>query len=571
MLRILFFFLGLLVSYLAWAQPIALTGARLIDPRDGSVASGMSLLIEDSLIMAVGRDGSLAFPPQTQQVDLAGKYVLPGLVDAHVHFFQSGGLYTRPDIIDLRKQRSYQVEMASIEASLKQTWARYLACGIMRVCDMGGPYQNFAWRDQAAATAFAPTLYVTGPLISSVQAEELGTKDPPILQVTQPAIARQVVRQISSQQPAYLKIWYIVPRGSDARDYLPVVEAVIEESHRRKLPVAVHATQLETARLAVQAGADILVHSIDDAPVDSGLVALMRERRVSYIPTLRVGPNYGRVFAQALDLSPYELKMGDPFVIGTLTDLRHLPADQLPYGVVQRLQQPYEEPAYTRIMAQNLARLYEAGVNVVAGTDAGNIGTLHGPSLLRELQAMEKVGLSPAQVLRSATWNAAVMLGETERWGSLEAGKVADMVVLAENPLENLKALQAPSLLFRRGQRFEPAELLPVSPETLAQGQLNAYNLRDLETFLSYYHPEVAVYDFPDQLQYQGKAEMRQRYQDFFTRSPGLHCELKGRVFQGKVVMDKEYLTGLPGDRTFEAAAIYTIEAGLIKEVRFVR
>jgi hypothetical protein len=222
-------------------------------------------------------------------------------------------------------------------------------------------------------------------------------------------------------------------------------------------------------------------------------------------------------------------------------------------------------------MNENLLSLFRAGINVVAGTDAGNIGTLHGPSLLRELLAMEAAGLSPTEVIRSATWNAAQMLGETEQWGSLEAGKVADIVVLEKNPLTALDPLKEPRLRFRRGQQIDPGSLLPVTPETLAQGQLNAYNLRDVETFLAYYHPEVAVYNFPDQLQYEGKEEMRRRYADFFVRSPGLHCELKGRVAQGKVVMDKEGITGLPEGRSFEAAAIYTVEEGLIKEVRFVR
>ncbi len=112
---------------------------------DGSPSlANAAVLIEGDRIVAVGSRTDVTVPPGTTTLDATGKWIVPGLVDGHVHFFQSAGIYTRPDIIELRTERSYAAEQADIDARLPDTFARYVRCGITTVVDVGGPDRNFA-------------------------------------------------------------------------------------------------------------------------------------------------------------------------------------------------------------------------------------------------------------------------------------------------------------------------------------------------------------------------------------------------------------------------------------------
>jgi hypothetical protein len=200
---------------------------------------------------------------------------------------------------------------------------------------------------------------------------------------------------------------------------------------------------LETALAAVEEGADVLVHSVTDKPVDDAFVKLLKDRHTILCPTLVVFERYGRTFANKLNLTAEEKAWGNPEVIATL-DVTKLPPDQLPERVKTALANP--EAALGRIKKtydvalKNLKTLEDAGVTIAAGTDAGNIGTIHGPALFREFQLMKEAGLTPMQVLQCATANGAKLFGgETgAHIGSIESGKFADLVILKSNPLEDI-------------------------------------------------------------------------------------------------------------------------------------
>ena len=555
----------------AQSPSIVLEGFTLIDPASGRVEPRRSLLIEGRSIVAIGETGKLRIPADATRIPLNGKFLMPGLVDAHVHYFQSGGLYTRPDVIDLRALRPYSDERKWLFDHAPDLFARYLRAGITTTLDVGGPMSNYALREQAAASALSPTLYVTGPLISTYQPEEFGQDDPPIINVQSPEQARELVRLQLPLKPDFIKIWYIVLRGQTAAQNLPIVAAAIEESHLHGLPVAVHATQLETARLAVQAGADFLVHSVDDQPVDDDFVELLVKNGVSYIPTLIVSGNYEKVLSQRLDLSMADFDLANPLTLGSLQDLQHLSTGLIPAWVRRMMADPAPDTAKEdSLMAHNLRRLLRAGVNVATGTDAGNIGTLHASSYFAEIAAMRRAGLSNLEILRASTVNGARVLGKQDEFGRLKVGARADLLILDANPLENIDHLQQVFAVMKQGRLMDAATIAPDSPEHLAQRQLNAYNARNLDAFVSYYHPEVEVYNFPDQLQYTGRENMRPGYGRFFEANPRLHCELVNRIVIGKRVIDREHITGLSNGGSFDAVAIYEIEGGLIRKVFFL-
>jgi imidazolonepropionase-like amidohydrolase len=334
------------------------------------------------------------------------------------------------------------------------------------VVDVGGPFWNFAVRKTAQATAKAPRVAVAGPLISSVSRKALDLGDPPIVQVDTPDQAREFVRKLAAENPDLVKIWYIVDADHPVDSFRPIVRATIEESHAHKIRVAVHATELETARAAVEEGADILVHSVIDKPVDEAFVKLLKDRHIILCPTLVVFERYGRTFANKLNLTPEEKAWGNPEVIASL-DVTKIPQDKLPERIKTALAKPEEtldriKKTYD-VALPNLKTLEDAGITIAAGTDAGNIGTIHGPALFREFQLMKEAGLSPMQILQCATANAAQLFGgETgAHLGRIEKGNYADLVILNSNPADDIAHASDIQSVIKDGIVYPADAILP--------------------------------------------------------------------------------------------------------------
>jgi imidazolonepropionase-like amidohydrolase len=215
----------------------------------------------------------------------------------------------------------------------------------------------------------------------------------------------------------------------------------------------------------VEEGADVLVHSVVDHPVDDAFVKLLKDRHVILCPTLVVFERYGRTFSHQLNLTPEEQKWGNPEVIASL-DVTKVPQDKLPQRVKDALADP--KAALDRInktydvALPNLKKLENEGVTIAAGTDAGNIGTIHGPALFREFQLMKQAGLTPMQILQCATANAAKLFGgETgARIGRLEAGYFADLVILNSNPLDDIKNVSDIDAVMKNGVVYPADSIL---------------------------------------------------------------------------------------------------------------
>jgi len=447
------------------AQKISLVGGTIINPADGKTIENAVVVINGDKIESVASRKESGVPVGSRWVECDKQFILPGYIDTHVHFFQSGDLFTRPDGADFNSVRPYKDEVAWTKSHLTDTFARYLRCGITSVVDVGGPMWNFEVRRIANSTAKAPRVAVAGPLISSVTREKLDLGDPPIVKIDTPDQAREFVRKLAAQNPDLVKIWYIVDKNHPVDSFRPIVRATIEESHAHKIRVAVHATELETARAAVEEGTDVLVHSVVDKPVDDAFVKLLKDRHTILCPTLVVFERYDRVFANKLNLTAEEKAWGNPEVIASL-DVTKIPSDKLPDRIKTALAKPEDaldgiKKTYD-VALKNLKTLEDAGVTIAAGTDAGNIGTIHGPALFREFQLMKEAGLTPMQILQCTTANAAQLFGgETgSHLGKIEKGYLADLVILKSNPAQDIAHASDIDSVIKNGVLYPAAELL---------------------------------------------------------------------------------------------------------------
>lgn len=565
----------ILIYQLVIAQ-VLIKNVNVLDVENKKILAGYNVVALDGRIVSVDKDRMYKLPAGTQVIDGAGKYLVPGFTDAHVHFFQSGGIYARPDAIDLRKIRPYSEEIKWVHAHMEDFLRLYSHAGITSVVDVGSTVNFLAQRDSFLNKAYAPTIAMTGPLLTTWIPEvykNLGDDSPFIEMKTEEGV-RQSVRDLLSHKADFIKIWYIVldsniERG--AQKNYPLVRAAIDEAHKNNVKVAVHATERITAQLSVEAGADFLVHNVDDEIISDGFVALLKQNKVVLSPTLVVAGNYGKVLGDTYHFSTDELALAHPVTAGSILDYPW-PDTSLARLYIRNISGPRYQARRAKadsIMQVNLRKLHSAGVTIATGTDAGNTGTQHASSYFEELKAMQAAGMNGWDLLVASTLNGAKAVGQQDSLGSIAKWKIANMVVLNANPLDNLANWRSIDWVISKGMAFRPDSFVVTTPALLAQQQLNAYNAHDLDAFLAPYADSVEVYELQSgRLLIKGKERMRQAY-TFITNAPGgLYCRLLNRIVQGNTVIDHEEIWST-GNTPFYGIAIYVMDKGKISKVYF--
>lgn len=566
----------LLVAVNSAPAQVLIKNVNVLDVENKKVLAGYNVVALDGKIVSVGKDKNYKLPDGTEVIDGTGKWLVPGYTDAHVHFFQSGGMYARPDVIDLRKHRSYDKQIKWTHEQMEDFCRRYTYNGITTVIDVGASYHFLQQRDTFTHKPWAPQIRMTGPLLTTYVPEpykDLGNESPFEMMLTEEGVRESVRKQIPLHTD-FIKIWYIVldndtERG--AKKNLPLVKAAIDEAHKNNLRIAVHATQRITAQMAVEAGADFLVHSVDDEIISDAFVQLLKKKGTVLCPTLIVYEDYSKALGDYFHFSTHELNTVSPWTAATVIDYP-FPDTALATRYISAMnssQRGERDRRMDSIMKTNLKKLVDGGVIIASGTDAGNIGTQHAISFFAELKAMQDAGMSTWQILEASTINGAKAVGEEKEWGSIAKDKTANMLLLNGNPLESLDNWQKIERVINKGIVYKPGSFLHNTPEMLAQQQLNAYNAHDLEAFLAPYADDVEIYTFPDKLMMKGKEEMRKNYQ-FVTTTPKLYCRLVNRIAEGNTVIDQEEVWGF-GGKPIHAVAIYKIEDGKIQKVYFIQ
>ncbi len=438
--------------------PMALVGATLVDGTGAAPVGDAVVVMRDGRIACAGSRAACPVPADADSVNAAGKWIIPGLIDTHVHFSQTGWVDGRPDALDLRDRYPYAQVEADLHAQPERLYRSYLCSGVTSVFDVGGYPWTLELQERTARSTTAPRVVAAGPLLSTIDFWLNLPDQRQFIYMSDEAAVRAAVRAHKASGAAAIKVWYIMPpQPPDTARVSALVHAAGDEARKVGLPLIVHATGLWEAKDAVRAGARVLVHSVWSAPVDDEFLTLVRRQGTIYVPTLTVPDGYRQVSARRFELDRQPLACVDP-----ATRVKALATDTV--ARAQRLSAAAvdERAARTaRNLAQglaNLKRVHDAGIPVALGTDAGNPLTLHGASVFMELEAMQAAGLAPRDVLISATRTAAIASG-LDSTGTVAAGSVADLVVLDADPLADVRNVRRIALVVRRGEIYTRREL----------------------------------------------------------------------------------------------------------------
>jgi imidazolonepropionase-like amidohydrolase len=439
--------------------PLAIIGATLLTPTATGITRVPNAVVvaRGGQILCAGERETCGPPPEAEVVDARGAFVAPGLIDAHVHFSQTGWVDGRPDALDVRDQYPYDSTIAALSARPEIFGRAYLCSGVTGVYDVGGYPWTVAMARGTIGRLDMPRVAAVGPLLSTIDhwvnlpdmRQFVGMRDD--------SLVRATVREQRRMGSAAQKVWYLQRADSLRPRDKALLMAAGDEARARKIPLIVHATQLRTAKDALEAGATLLVHSVDTDTVDAEFIALARRNNAILIPTLTVREGYTDVFLGRSPASRYPLDCVDAATRSKLE--RPLPASRRAQQMAAVRRGTWERQRAT--LDENLRRLHAAGVRIAMGTDAGNPGTAHGPSVHREMEAMQAAGMSATDVFRASTLTAAQAMGLEREMGTVEPGKRANLVIFDADPTADIANARRVRQVVRNGALYGRAELLP--------------------------------------------------------------------------------------------------------------
>jgi imidazolonepropionase-like amidohydrolase len=444
--------------------PRALVGATLVDGTGAAPVPDAVVVLRDGKIDCAGPRSACAVPEGIDTVDLRGRWITPGLVDAHVHFSQTGWADGRPDSVDVRDRHPYEKVVAGLRSHPERFGRSLLCSGVTAAFDVGGYPWTLALPERFEPASDVPRVAAAGPLLSTLDHWLNLPGERQFVYLKDADAGREGARYLAAQGADAIKVWFLRTQERSLEETSAVVKTAGEEARRLGVPLIVHATELIEAKHALRAGAKLLVHSVWDQSVDQEFLDLARSAGAVYCPTLTVGRGYQRLFEGVLrhQAPAVDDPNGcvDPETRAKVAETARVtpkPKDGITEEVLANVTKRYAER--DRIAAANLKRVLDAGIPIAMGTDAGNPLTLHGPSVYAEMEAMQAAGLTPMQVLVAATRGGALAMGRDKEIGTVEKGKLADLLVLEADPTADVTNLRKVAWVVRGGVTRPVAEL----------------------------------------------------------------------------------------------------------------
>ncbi|MCC6589135.1 MAG: amidohydrolase family protein [Bryobacterales bacterium] len=389
------------------AAVTAIVGALVVDGT-GAAPRKVNVVIDGERILALSQE----IPAGATIISADNHTLTPGFFDLHTHLSYSA--------------------VSGLTGDWGKNLKSYLYCGVTTVADFGTYPETFEpmRRLIASGTVAGPRLHLAARITTpGGHGAEGGRGDFFSLEVTTPDEARAATRRWLAYKPDAIKVFTDGWRYGSEPDMTSMDEdtlkAIVDLAHKQNVEVMTHTVTLDRAKIAARAGVDVIAHGIGDKAADAELVKLLRERKTAYVPTLAV----------------YEYKSGP---------LAPLLRDVLEPAALKRVDRPdrgARGPTASRRkrwenLMVNIATLRAGGARIATGTDAGVTGAYHGYSTLRELELLVAGGLTPLEALTAATGDAAKAIHVDGERGTIEPGKLADLVLIEGAPHENINDVE---------------------------------------------------------------------------------------------------------------------------------
>lgn len=410
--------------------PVAIVGGMLLDGYEAEPVHHSVVVFENGQITQVGQKHDTVIPDNAVIIDAGGKTVMPGLIDAHMHIDLIGhGSYER--------YYEFMNGMERIDEFMPIAAKQMMRAGVTSGLDLGAPFQILEFRERIRRGEIpGPRLTVSGPWITRLDYDTVPDEYEIIIQ--SPREAAQRTRELIERGADVIKVWV----GLTAEDY----QAVVEEAHKAGVKVHAHLYDPAAIRMAIDAGVDVFQHvgSARNPPYADELVAEIAHKNIPIVQTIS-----HRIWVYPATVE-FPERLYDPVY------KKDMPADIYAEFIasfenIRRLSYMQDIGQETRNAERSASQFIEAGAYMGVGTDAASPINMHNEAMWREMSALVESGMTPIQVISAATKTNAEILGQADELGTIEPGKLADIIIVDGNPLRNIEVLDYVDVVIKDG------------------------------------------------------------------------------------------------------------------------